>query len=57
MNKKQLAEFREDVVRALAERQALGDFDTNAKHMRLLLQSILNLVNHAIEKYPKPVKK
>ena len=57
MTKKQLLEFRADIIVALAERQALGDYDSNSKHMKLLLQSILNLINHAIDKYPKPVKK
>lgn len=57
MNKKELLQFRIDVANVLAEREGVGDFDTNAKYMRLILKGMVNLIDHAIDKYPKPVKK
>ena len=57
MNKKQLFEFRADVTKVLTERENVGDYDVNAKHMRTLLRGMINLIDHAIDKYPKPVKK
>ncbi len=57
MNKKELQQFRIDVANVLAERESVGDFDTNAKYMRLVLKGMINLIDHAIDKYPKPVKK
>jgi hypothetical protein len=57
MNKKELTLFRNDVAKVLAEREAVGDFDTNAQYMRLVLKGMLNLIDHAIDKYPKIVKK
>lgn len=56
MNKKQLLEFRAEVEKAIAERNALGDFDANSKYMRFLLGNMRHLINHAIDTYPKGQK-
>lgn len=57
MNKKQLVALREEVLDALDDRVASGDFDANAKHMRLLLSNMTCLIDHAISQLPKPTKK
>ena len=56
MNKKQLIEFRNEVEKVIAERKALGDFDANSKYMQFLLGNMKALIQHAIDKYPKPQK-
>lgn len=53
MKKKDLIELHHDIEEAVAERQRLGDFDANSKHMRLLMESMQRLVEHAIEQTPK----
>jgi len=57
MNKNQLLALQEEVLEALDARRASGDFDANAKHMRLLLTNMANLFEHAISQLPKPQKK
>lgn len=57
MNKDQLLELQEEVLNALEDRRASGDFDANAKHMRLLLANMANLFEHAISQLQKPPKK
>ena len=56
MNKKQLLAFKADVEKVLADRQAAGDYDVNAKYMRFLLGNMAQLIDHAITQYPKGQK-
>jgi hypothetical protein len=53
MKKKDLLQYRSAVAEALAERIASGDFDANARHMRLLLGGMLELLDNAIKKPEK----
>ncbi len=48
MNKQALVKMHVEIDEALVERQSLGEFDANAKHMILLLRNIRALVEHAI---------
>ena len=49
MNRKELFLMRAEVEMALLEREALGEFDANAKHMILLLRNMRSLIEHAID--------
>ena len=57
MNKKQLVEFRGEVEKVIAQREALGEFDANSKYMMFLLKNMKTLIDHAISTYPKGQKK
>lgn len=53
MNKKQLNEFKAEVEKVIAQRDALGDFDANSKYMVFLLKNMRSLIQHSIDTYPK----
>jgi len=55
MTKQKMLQLREAVADALEDRIASGDFDANARHMRLLLGGMLELIDNSMSK--KPVKK
>ena len=57
MNKKQLNEFKSEVEKVIAQREALGDFDANSKYMVFLLKNMRSLIQHSIDTYPKGQKK
>jgi len=56
MNKKELVRLQAETDEALRERQSLGEFDANAKHMILLLRNMRALIEHAISQ-ANPEKK
>jgi hypothetical protein len=57
MKKQELQEFRQEIEDAIQYRNALGEYDANAKHMNWLLYKLAQLTDHALEQYPKPVSK
>lgn len=57
MKRKELMSLYNDIVEAHNERAKLGDFDTNSQHMRLLLEGLLLLTEHAIEQTPEDKKR
>jgi hypothetical protein len=57
MKKKELIDLHNDLVEAHEERRKLGDFDANSKHVRLLLEGLLQVTEHAIEQETKREKK
>lgn len=57
MNRKQLLEFRMQVHGAILDREHVGDYNADSKHILSLLRGMLTLTDHAIEQLPRPEKK
>jgi hypothetical protein len=57
MNKRELLAFRAEIEGLIEDREALGEYNADSKHMLLLLMGMRELVDHAISQLPKPVKK
>jgi hypothetical protein len=57
MNKKQLTEFRSEVEKVIAQREALGESNANDRYMMFLLKNFRHLIQHSIDVYPKGQKK
>jgi hypothetical protein len=53
----QLQEFRQEIEDVIQERNALGEYDANAKHMNWLLDQLAKVVDHAISQYPRAIPK
>ena len=57
MNKKDLAAFEAEVLKALKEREALGQYDANAEPILFLFKAVAILTKHINKKPPKKRKK
>ena len=57
MQKRELLAFRAEVQGILEDREALGEYNADSKHITLLFRSMRELIDHAISQYPKPKKK
>lgn len=49
MTRKELIELGLDIEDAIVERQRLGEFDPNSKHMLLLLNGMAAMLAHVID--------
>lgn len=52
MKSKELIDLYHEIEDAYQERLGLGDFDANSAHMKLLLEGLLKITQHAIESAP-----
>lgn len=53
MNKKQLNEFKAEVEKVIAQKEALGESNANDRYMIFLLKNFRHLIQHSIDTYPK----
>lgn len=49
MTREELVDLRRHLLKAVDDRRALGDFDTNAPAIRMALEANLRLTEHLIE--------
>lgn len=57
MNKKELDAFEAEVMKALKERESLGEFDANSEPILFLFKSVAIIVRHLNKKPAKKRKK